>query len=439
MKLVLPFIVTLLIISCISFGNGGPIDLSKTVRTGFPQFLEVRSASVQSQILHITFKDDFAHVKVIYKMKASASDSLVYGFPIDFAVSGRNEVEGYEDKRDTVKLKNLTFKKNSFSLRVMNRMDLGIQTVHVPFQGILIAGSREYVISNKNECKRIWHFTKLSYERDEEFELTVEYDYRCSFEDWAFSKSYYTIFSSRQLIYDFTGAKHWASDQNNSLSVEIDFGEIGLAGDSVQMMWFEKDFVPVSGSFKKVLKGFQYSDIPPLCIKYSAEGIKNAATMKENKGKEVLSPIVEREPNQAYAFDGNANTSWKSSKIGKGVGSTLNVHCTDGYGAMRIINGNRKTEADFYNYSRVKKLRIQSDLGFYDMDTDSSSTYIDIELPDNPFNEILPQNLFVQSIPLFDRGDSGRFEEHLTFTILEVYEGRKYNNVCISDIYFLKW
>lgn len=113
--------------------------------------------------------------------------------------------------------------------------------------------------------------------------------------------------------------------------------------------------------------------------------------------------------------DGNTSTCWAEGADGSGIGETFIIKGNKPFYAdtLTFYNGYCKSQELFYNNNRVKKIRITPDSG-------ESFT---AELNDgfeNRRNVVNCGHTLVNSI---------------TFEILEVYEGEKYNDTCISEIY----
>lgn len=124
-----------------------------------------------------------------------------------------------------------------------------------------------------------------------------------------------------------------------------------------------------------------------------------------------------------HAFDGDRDTTWAEGSPGHGVGEWLQVDFTSPVmvKGFDIRNGYWRLEQRLHENSRVKRLRVDFSDG-----TSEEFTLVDPVL---------------QNYGQLFRGNGERIEfakTHVTsnvrFTVLEVYPGNRWEDVCITDI-----
>lgn len=159
------------------------------------------------------------------------------------------------------------------------------------------------------------------------------------------------------------------------------------------------------------------------CSWYCGGGVKeiSASSYLKSQGKNSYDP--------SNAHDLDYETAWVEGVDGYGIGEKLlytfqatNPRITD----IIIVNGYVKSKSAYQNNSRVKKLKVYKD-----------------EIPVATLNlkdTIAEQWFAFEAIGVTDRSDYEALEKQpdwsLTFEIVEVYEGDKYDDTVLSEIYF---
>lgn len=122
------------------------------------------------------------------------------------------------------------------------------------------------------------------------------------------------------------------------------------------------------------------------------------------------------------AFDANHDTAWVEGVEGQGIGEYLEYEFAGDcprITTVKIMNGYVKNDRAWQENSRVKKLKM-----YY-----QGKPYAILDLEDS------------RSLQSFDVGKLGPHDEKapnwtLRFEILEVYEGDKYDDTVISELFF---
>lgn len=134
------------------------------------------------------------------------------------------------------------------------------------------------------------------------------------------------------------------------------------------------------------------------------------------------SSTLEADANITYEpqniIDGHVKTAWVEGTNESGIGESISFQISGDISYFIIYNGYVETEELFYMNNRVKKLGLL---------IDGELKYI-LELFDTREGQIV--NLDYDKYVFYDN-------ILLTFEIMEVYSGWKYDDTCISEIEFL--
>jgi len=141
-------------------------------------------------------------------------------------------------------------------------------------------------------------------------------------------------------------------------------------------------------------------------------------------------------------YGGDRSITWCEGVKGHGIGERVNMRITtqinreDGiaFRTLMIVNGYAKNQTTWQNNSRVKKLRLYV----------GGEVWGDLHLRDIIKPQIFnfPDNLKIRphksgkktAKPLIDRIKSATYQTDLSFEIIEVYPGSKFDDTCITGI-----
>ncbi len=148
-----------------------------------------------------------------------------------------------------------------------------------------------------------------------------------------------------------------------------------------------------------------------------SDGIQtNAFSARTTCVSSVLDQVGEYTfgPESLFYSENIFAAAWCAGVPGNGIGESLRLNYQDSqgisFGSIGIKNGFTSDQSTFANYSRVKKLRVEIDSG----------QSWEFELADTPESQELILRGHIQS-------------ENVYLTILEVYPGRLYDDVCLSS------
>ncbi|MCX7749767.1 MAG: stalk domain-containing protein [Clostridia bacterium] len=137
-----------------------------------------------------------------------------------------------------------------------------------------------------------------------------------------------------------------------------------------------------------------------------------------NEQTENVSSILGKDYIAAYATDWDVKTAWVEGKKGDGVGEWISIQGKESglleVSGIKIINGYAKSENLYKANNRVKKVKIEF--------SDGSSMEKEVK----------------DSLMDYQRLEFGKIikTKFVKITILEVYNGTKYEDTCISGIKF---
>ena len=140
------------------------------------------------------------------------------------------------------------------------------------------------------------------------------------------------------------------------------------------------------------------------------------------KASSCLLPSGKYSYQAGNAFDADHDTAWVEGVEGQGIGEYLEYEFAGGcprITTVKIMNGYVKNDTAWRENSRVKKLKM-----YY-----QGNPFAILDLQDS------------RSLQCFDVGELGPHDENapnwtLRFEILEVYEGDKYDDTVISELFF---
>jgi hypothetical protein len=93
----------------------------------------------------------------------------------------------------------------------------------------------------------------------------------------------------------------------------------------------------------------------------------------------------------------------------------------------------------YYDYSRVKKVRIDLEIVDYRDSTKTVTETEEMQLDDIKYSKINNDNFAKIVSTIADHGDGFTQVNKITITILDVYKGNKYPNICITEILLLAY
>lgn len=424
----------LLSIPCACLANGGPVDISGVLRSGGIRFSEMPGIELTEERLSITLQGDYALVEVRYTLENRMYQGRMvrYAFPVDYdnAVVNGKDTSGWQDDYVPV----FTILDGDRPLKIEAHSTDSTRRDSVPLYG-----------ADKVEMsyQRRWFTCTLQFEAHENKHLHVRYKVKSRYEDYALSKDFFVIYDERAVFYDLRPAARWGSGRVRRFRLDIDARSVTANSEDVEIHGVNvREEKPGFFTFKGynvdldslgyVLIRYGNSvanisrDIPAYRI-----GPKNIRALRS-------SSVLEGSYDPENAFDGDVRTAWVEGAVGSGVGEWIEVDIRQYHpGAILILNGYYKNADIYRKNSRIKKLKLELEVEPWEGEENPPLEVREVELEDRPFQTVRPDNLYAALDRLVTFGDGFRTVKRIRLTILEVYPGTKYSDVCISELYIL--
>ena len=428
-KVILLF--SFLVLTAYLFGNGGPIDGCAVYKTGDIILINYPDINIIKEDLNIKIVDDYSYVNVCYKLKNNSyeNNKITYGFPVDF----RRDDLHYDFVWLDEYVPEIEFYLNNKSLEIKHQVDYSISEVKSLF----------YKNTN-DEVRRSWYIVDFEIPKDSTVTLMVKYKIKNGYEDWGYSKNFFPVLNDRYFIYDFSPAKNWGDGSITEFNITIDAQDIINKEGEINISGIE--LTENSGIYSASIKKFDLDKAPDMVISYNCNNFKLSQYIKQyllprNYIKEIKSSSnLSPEHSDKNMFDFDFNTTWVSRGKNNGIGEKIEIKLNKSpLSLIGLINGNMKDSNSYYDYSRVKKVRIDLECVDYRDSTKTIKETNEIQLDDIKYSKINNDN-FVKMVSIIrDYGDGLTKVNKITITILDVYKGNKYPNICITEILLLAY
>jgi hypothetical protein len=428
-KLVLFFLST--IVSIYILGNGGPIDGCAVYKTGDIILINYPDINIIKEDLNIKIVDDYSYVNVCYKLKNNSyeNNKITYGFPVDF----RRDDLHYDFVWLDEYVPEIEFYLNNKSLEIKHQVDYSISEVKSLF----------YKNTN-DEVRRSWYIVDFEIPKDSTVTLMVKYKIKNGYEDWGYSKNFFPVLNDRYFIYDFSPAKNWGDGSITEFNITIDAQDIINKEGEINISGIE--LTENSGIYSASIKKFDLDKAPDMVISYNCNNFKLSQYIKQyllprNYIKEIKSSSnLSPEHSDKNMFDFDFNTTWVSRGKNNGIGEKIEIKLNKSpLSSIGLINGNMIDSNSYYDYSRAKKVRIDLEIVDYRDSTKTVTKTEEMQLDDIKYSKINNDNFAKMVSTIADYGDGFTQVNKITITILDVYKGNKYPNICITEILLLAY
>ncbi len=418
-------------------GNGGPVVVNTVFKTSDIQLLDKQDIAILKENLSVIIEGDSTLVKVEYLFRNSGETAdLLYGFPVDYflkptvgEVTWDRIIDGW----------NSSYITNCSIADETGRLKPGENYEEKVYQDTLPVDNMFY---RKIDVARKWIITKLHFEKGKEKKVTVNYTIANYVFDMMMSDMYFLMYSERVFTYDFTPAGYFGSGRIGEFNLDIDLS-VFTSANCPCSVWLGEKLETGDGRIKLSKKNFDLKNAPKLRVIYKPDNIYKAQVpdryrigAKSSRFFRSSALTGKKDSVQAALLDGNCRTVWKGLKA---TGDWLEIGLKkDSISYIGIINGNTADSASYYDYPRIKKLRIE--LGSRTIKGYLGTNKLEVDLPDKDyryFNAIYFGSFLTT---LFDLGmDFYDDLKTVKLTILDVYPGRKYDTPCISELYIYKF
>lgn len=421
-------IVVLMLFTTKSYANGGPMGSASIISGGNIDFQDQKDIELIYEKLDIDLDIDLATINVMYKLKNNGeSVDCNYMFPVDAYISEFDTIPDVENVVSNFKMYD-----NGENLEYEAKEPIKIENTKY----------EEYY----RETYRCNYISKLHFNKDEEKTLIVKYQVKPGYLDWATSKRFLTSYGDKIILYDLSPARHWGSGKIGLIEININYDKLIDKSPTFHIKPY--DFKrEKTGLFTYKKDDFEIGEKEILDISYDLENFYKSifcekSKMQLNEFKKISVSSSLNESGYSYdkemILDQNLDTCWSEGITGFGKDEWIEFEFKKPIeiGLIGIINGFTKDKNTFNNNGLVKKLKV--DIEFFDPINGSQAESKTHAFENNLYEELnkMYYGKFLDTV--VDLGESYRKVSKVRLTILDAYEGEKYNDTCISEIYFLK-
>lgn len=409
----------------IIYANGGPIDSNGLVEGGNIKFKEVDDIYIIEENLNITITRGFIDVNVEYLLSNQGQErELEYIFPIFIS----NEEHG----RGNAYLDNVYMKDGDKYLRYeMIEKELKEEERSNPLYGV---------------AKYQNLHSKLKFDKNEIKKLNISYRTNGEFLDWGISNTFRMInLSDNYFKYDLSPASNWGDGQADKFSLTVDYTDLLKAGGKIiKANLIGLNVNELNGVYHYAIKDYDFKRHKGIELVYSNKAYREQKYMQKARlGKELLkqvkvSSILKEQGIYDYGWrnvvDDDLETCWAEGAKGNGIGETIelifenNIFLT----GIGVVNGYIMDNDTYINNNRIKKLKIESIDSMGRVTADNIIMFDDID-----YNQIDKEHIYNNMQVILDYGEGRKIEsgnEVIRLTILDVYQGKKYDDTCISEL-----
>lgn len=409
-----------------SLANGGPVDESVIMNSGDIQLMKKADISLDEELLRIRIDGDYADVHVHYTWtNHGATETVDYGFPVD-VLKESNLYQPNEWEKDC--LPSFGFSEGKKELPYSSYMD----------SKELTWGTGEFT---RNGLRK-WFVTKLQFPAGGQKRLSVDYRVKNLFDDWEFTKSFFTEYSTREFRYRLSPSGYWGRGKAKKLKIILDLTELVRNGAVIQEVSLPKS-KEYDGLWVSELEDFDLAKAEDIRVVYNVESALRTETLrkrrpkKENLVRIEASSTLKGNYNVKNLLDGDLDTVWVEGKQGSGVGEWVEVELKNyALGAIGVINGYTKNEETYRKNNRIKSLKIEVVHKSWDSKRSFETTEEIIQLPDQPFAK-LNKKVFWPFTDILKNSGEPPETYKVRLTILSVYPGTEFNDTCISELFLL--
>ncbi len=416
--------------------NGGVFNSSAVQRTGNLVPLQKESISLDRENLAIRFERDTAFVKVDYELvNHQGGDEVIFGFPVDlFTPETLEAVNGYDYVLS-----------QSFGDFQVSDNDVRL-TVEKTVDKPLGPDERPPGLDGKIQLVRRWSLVQLTFRPGERKRVTVSYRVTCIAKDYGFSeRGWDWKFGERSFFYTFRPASTWGDGRVRELNISVDAKWLRERGVPITRTE-PTGYVDEEGTMHWHFRNQKLSDLPDMRVGYNpAELYSNEAITKDLVPKEKMRTLdvssnLPSAGGHRYSeqsmLDRDLDTAWVEGAKGAGIGESIvfTPPKKTYVESIGILNGYAVDRRLYYANGRIKKLRVEVDVG-EGAEPNERHRVKDVTLPDRPYEQLNRRYPLPSIDWVLNHGQGGGFIDRVRFTILEVYPGTDYEDTAITEFY----
>lgn len=290
-----------------------------------------------------------------------------------------------------------------------------------------------------------WELSEIKLAAKKETNISICYRVETE-NDGTYYKSYFE--KGNSFLYNLYPALSFGDGIIEDFTLTIDASDIlGWNGKITKIEGIDISIKDSERTVTKSFKNFDLNKHKQLKISYN---IKNYyfARLYEKYGTDYIVTATSelQEGSTFYSSDNlrdkNCKTAWVEAKPDFGKNERIKIKCSGTITQLLVVNGFRKSEKNYYENNRVRKIALYVD----------GTKLGEMTLPDRPYHlvdmsNILDDGDLLNLNPDFFTKNNSKVmssacafypKENIEIEILEVYTGTKYNDTCISDIYLIK-
>lgn len=438
-----PLIFLFSIMPLFVYGNGGgTYVISSAMRSSDPILRRIKDINLLSEKLQINLSSDCSEVILKYVLWNSSDKDYTdidYAFPLDY-LSGNTPGNNYVIPQPEIS--NIYFSFNGKALDFASSESTAIPSpTEAEFENSTFINDS----AMKELLCRRWYYTRFSIAKYSLVNLEVRYTLRnlqLSDGSSPLNLDYFDFPSQQQLIYDFSPAASWGDGIIRDFYVEVNSRDLFFSGKKKGVITKGLDFQEEGNKLVYRMRNFNLNKAQPLYICYDGEEISSLECLRQHmiSPKEYSSRASQELKNYPTTnlSDMNFETAWVCKSVGDWIEFSFDEATANQLAGFCFVNGHQKSAQTYEQNSRVKTLKIE----FKNTDNSTNRTEEDgysevITLEVRPYEPLYFENLITHAY-YHDFFEASYPIKTVRLTIEEVYPGTKYNDICISEIIFLK-
>ncbi|MEQ9099505.1 MAG: discoidin domain-containing protein [Imperialibacter sp.] len=446
----------LLFLPGLALANGGTIHSSLFKETGNIKLINTKDILLLREDLTLDFSaKSTVKATAVYQLKnGGKARSLLYAFPVDFYLSKGGESLEEENLPIEELIENIRYS--------MTLNGKAISTDSIVSEKYQLKRNR-----TPDELLRVWFISKVDIgEGLENFlriTLTTPAEYiTSSMHEPAYDYEIYDSGNNYKYLYDLSPAGSWGNGQAGNITVNIvqpgecdNFRVRGLDGFT---QLAEKNTLSFSNN------NYGFTESSKILVDYGDVNTQHFRKLLSlNRAQEAVKAItVSSTLGETYAsgnlIDGDLATAWVEGHSGDGVGEWIEIELNPNFTltGIALVNGYTKNTKTFVENGKIKSGSLVVSGTCYNMENSQGvkqcknemSVYMNeiSSLPAGSANllktvEFLSYQPF-EGPELANWDDSTKIKRGFEFMkptsikikVDEVYEGTKYQDMCISEL-----
>lgn len=418
----LPF--CLLLLCTTVFANGGPSDGTDLWGSGNVGLARKATTRIVREDLRVSIYDQQADVFVKYRFSHDAEpQNIVIQFPVD-----------YEESSD------FAFGDSA----PIGEVVVSMNDHQIPVGRIEEVASARTIKAQDYEStlKRKWYEFEVPFVPGTRNELMVEYSIAVSYGDWETNKDFFGSMSPRTFNYTFAPAMYWGDGVIDTLSVAVDASALVSAGATIEKVE-PFTFSTAGGIYTYEAIGFKPGQSPDLLFQYDLSRPQFSQILRANRidPSQVTSVTASSTLKGSYSprnvLDDDFSTAWVEGAPDDGVGEWIELTFDelDGLAYIGIVNGYAKSKELYYANARIKRAKVAIHYRYENGEQQVSEYEHDCK--DIPWSEY-DYDTFISMVTTLEEcgeGYIGRPVSRIRITVMDVYPGTKYDDLCISEVF----